>query len=216
MKKSQIYILIFLLGVGINTLNAQENVKSEIVNEQAVTNKLLPGESPEINMEVTKNSIGKDERIPDDQRITVKREITNDNQETLLPGEFPTVENANTALQEDPKQTDAAIIAKDEINQPENEEILLPGEHPVTEVNNSGIVQEEMRYPEEQNTIVPNEQNIPSQNDQPKGEKSEQLIDYRSINGPDSQPKGEKSESVVNYRAIKGNDTQPEGEPKGK
>ena len=49
-------------------------------------------------------------------------------------------------------------------------------------------------------------------NMQPEPVKSEQVIDYRNIQGSKTQPESEKSGTVVNYRAIKGPNTQPEGE----
>ena len=214
MKKSIIYILIFLFGIGIGTLKAQENVQSEINNDQSVTNELLPGEVSEKEKEVIAVSTEPDTRRPGEQiEIVKEKATTSENQETLLPGEHPIVESNNVvAMQEDPKRYEPNVIAKEEITKSDEEVIYLPGEHPIVEVNNSEIVQEEIRTLEEQNTSVHSGQIIASQNDQPEGEKSEQVINYRNIKGTDTQPEPEKSGTVTNYRSINGPNTQPEGE----
>ena len=213
MKKSIIYILIFLFGVGIGTLKAQENVQSEIKNDQSVTIELLPGEIPEKEKKFTAVSIEQDTRRPGEQIEIIKEEATNSkNQETFLPGEYPIVETNNVAVQEDPKRSEPNVIAKDEITKSDEEVTYLPGEHPIVEVNNSEIVQEEIRSLEELNTSVPSGQHSNSQSDQPEGEKSEQVINYRNIKGPDTQPEPENSGTVTNYRSINGTNTQPEGE----
>ena len=213
MKKSIIYILIFLFGIGIGTLKAQENVQSEINNDQSVTTELLPGEVPEKEKEVIAVSTEPDTRRPGEQiEIVKEKATTSENQETLLPGEHPIVESNNVAMQEDPKLMEQNAVAKENITKPDDEVIYLPGEHPIVEVNNSEIVQEEIRTLEEQNTSVPSGQITNSQSDQPEGEKSEQVINYRNIKGPDTQPEPENSGTVTNYRSINGPNTQPEGE----
>ena len=213
MKKSMLYILVFLLGVGIGTLKAQENVQSEIKNDQSLANELLPGEIPESDKEIIGVSARNDTRMTDEQIEIIKKETSvPENQKTLLPGEHTIFGNTNKAVTEDPKRDELNFTAKDEIINSGEEVTILPGEYQVSEVTNSEIVQEETRSPEEQNTSVPSEQDIPSLNDQPEGDKSGQVINYRTIKGTETQPEPEKSGTVINYRNNSGPDTQPEGE----
>lgn len=50
---------------------------------------------------------------------------------------------------------------------------------------------------------------------QPEAGKSENVTNYRSLNGPASQPQSATSEKGVNYRSIKGPNSQPLPKPDG-
>lgn len=52
--------------------------------------------------------------------------------------------------------------------------------------------------------------------DQPAGEKSEHVTNYRSMKGLQEQPTGTKALKVTDYRSMKGDNSQPKGNPSGK
>jgi hypothetical protein len=58
-----------------------------------------------------------------------------------------------------------------------------------------------------------NHLSTPTKAEQPEGERAENVINYRHINGNPDQVAGEQPDNVVNYRNIKGDNKQPEGDP---
>ena len=44
---------------------------------------------------------------------------------------------------------------------------------------------------------------------QPEGEKSDNVVNYRNMNGPKDQPVGKEAGNVINYRDMKGSKSQP-------
>lgn len=48
-----------------------------------------------------------------------------------------------------------------------------------------------------------------SNKSQPQGKKSDNVVNYRNMNGPKEQPMGEEPHNVINYRNIKGSKSQP-------
>ncbi|MBM3435399.1 MAG: hypothetical protein FJY07_04170 [Bacteroidetes bacterium] len=52
--------------------------------------------------------------------------------------------------------------------------------------------------------------------EQPAGNKSGSVTNYREMNGPSEQPEGTKSQTITDYRNMNGKNTQPQGKPSGK
>ena len=48
-----------------------------------------------------------------------------------------------------------------------------------------------------------------NQTSQPQGKKSDNVINYRNMNGPNEQPTGKKPSNVINYRNMNGSNSQP-------
>ena len=184
MKKTFIYICIFLVGATFNHVLAQEKHETTLTKDISKTKD-------------NHNSITIDPKLSSNKLASI-----------LQAGEDNPVKAEPITMDSKLNSEEQALILKAGEDNPVKAEPVGKDEK---KPGDTGVAKGQVKDSEGNSTKSESGKADNVENSQPAGQVPSRITNYREINGSDTQPEGEQPGKITNYREMNGTNTQPEG-----